>query len=445
MSKGVRILIVVLVVAAAGAFFFINIKRPAMAGGKSKPEQVRLEKVEKRTLTAVVRAPGRVQPAEYVNLSAQVPGRIVELAVEEGDTVQAGDLLIRLDDTQYRATVESSRAAAKSAAASVRLAEARLEQANLDLNRQKKLAASNMVSPEAVDRAQTDVKVAQAELSARQEEQTRSEAMVKAAVDDLSKTVYSAPTAGVISALNVKVGEIVITGTMNNPGTVILTIADRSRMEVEAQVDETDVVDIKAGQEARLTVDALPDTTFKGTVKTIGASAELGAAATAESATNFKVEILFNDDIPQLRPGMTADVEIVTQSRDSVMAVPIAALVARDPKTIERQKKSLEERKAGGGKAMASDKKKKGGEEEEVASPGGKPEKLLEGIFINRSGEAIFVPVKTGIADDTHIEVLGDVSVGQEIVTGPYKTLRELKYGAAIKKAKNLKESKKRG
>ena len=429
MSKRVKIIVGVVVgVAVIGGLTVANLKK----NGQGKPAEVRLEKVEKKTLVSTVRSPGRVRPAEYVNLSAQVPGRIVDLAVEEGDTVKAGDLLIRLDDTQYRADMENARAGAE---ANVSLSSARVDRSRQNLERQKKMQANKLVSEEAIEIAETDLKIAESELAARKEDLAGSRARIRSSEDALSKTIFTAPTGGIVSALNVKEGEIVITGTMNNPGTVILTIADQSKMQVEAEVDETDVIDIHPGQVAKITVDALPDTTFLGYVTTIGSSAQQGGAGTAEAATNFLVKVLFGADVPQLRPGMTADVEITTMTRTEVMAVPISSLVARDKKTIDRQKKRHEEMAAGGGKAMANGKKGEDDEDDETTkSPG--DEKLLEGVFVNEGGKALFRSVKTGISDDTHIEVIGDVAVGAEIVTGPYKTLRELKYGAAIKAAK---------
>jgi len=432
-----RILIIVAAVVVFGVFIVLNLKK----SGGPKPSEVRLEDVETRTIVATVRAPGRVQPSEYVNLSAQVPGRIVELPVAEGDTVKSGDLLIRLDDTQYRAALESARAAAKSAESTVRLSEARVERSQQNLDRQKRMAEDKLVSPEAIEIAETDLKVTEAELAARRQDFASAQARVTSAADDLSKTVYRAPTAGIISALNVKLGEIVITGTMNNPGTVIMTIADQSRMQVEADVDETDVVDIRIGQPVKITVDAMPDTTFPGTVTQIAASASLAASATAESATNFQVKVLFDQDIRELRPGMTADVEITTGTHENVVAIPIAALVARDPKTLERQKKQYEDRIAAG-KSGSKGKKDKDEADDEPADTRSGPVKLVEGVFVNRDGTAFFEPVQTGLSDDTHIEITGNVEPKQSIVTGPFQTLRELKYGAPIKPMKQGKKGK---
>ncbi|TPW13486.1 MAG: HlyD family secretion protein [bacterium] len=416
MSKRAKIIIGVVVgVVVIGGLTMANLKK----NGEGKASEVRLEKVEKKTLVSTVRSPGRVRPAEYVNLSAQVPGRIIELAVEEGDTVRAGDLLIRLDDTQYRADMENARAAARSAEANVALSSARVDRSRQNLDRQKKMKENKLVSEEAIEIAETELKIAESELAARKEDLAGAKARIRSSDDALSKTIFG----GIVSALNVKEGEIVITGTMNNPGTVILTIADQSKMQVEAEVDETDVIDIHPGQVAKITVDALPDTTFIGSVTTIGSSAQQTGTGSTEAATNFLVKVLFDQDIPQLRPGMTADVEITTMTRTDVLAVPISSLVARDKKTIERQKKTHEEMAAGGGKAMANNKKGESEEDDESTRTAGN-EKLLEGIFVNDGGKAIFHTVKTGISDDTHIEVTGDLAVGADIVTGPYKTSR---------------------
>lgn len=428
MSNGKKILVGVIVVLAVAGISVANLKKSQV-----KKEEVRFDKVEQRTVVSTVRAPGRVQPAEYVNLSAQVPGRIIDLPVAEGDTVTKGQLLIRLDDTQYRAAVEASRAAVKSAQATYELTKARLERSRQTLARQKTMAEQKMISPEAVEIAVTEVRVAEAELAARAEDISRARSSVETAQDDLSKTVYSAPTAGVISKLNVKLGEIVITGTMNNPGTVIMTIADLSRMQVEAEVDETDVVAIRPGQEVRITVDAMPDTAFRGVVTSIAASAQTGIAQGAETATNFLVKTLFSDDIPSLRPGMTADVEVTTAKHEEALTIPLASLVARDRRTLERQKKQYEERKAGGGSKANAKAKKEADAGEDDDEPLGKDEKLVEGVFLVKDGQAMFIPVQTGISDDTHIEIFTELKSGDQIVGGPYKTLRELKHGAEVK------------
>lgn len=440
MSNGKKILVGAIVILAVAGISVVNFKKSQV-----KKQEVRLEKVEQRAVVSTVRAPGRVQPAEYVNLSAQVPGRIILLPVAEGDTVTRGQLLIRLDDTQYRAALESSRAAVKSAQATYELTKARLERSRQNLKRQKTMAEQKLVSPEAVEIAETEVRVAEAELAARVEDISRARSSVETAQDDLSKTVYSAPTAGVISKLNVKLGEIVITGTMNNPGTVIMTIADLSRMQVEAEVDETDVVAIKPGQEVRITVDAMPDTAFKGIVTTIAASAQAGVTQGAETATNFLVKTLFSDDIPSLRPGMTADVEVTTARHDSALTVPLAALVARDRRTLDRQKKQFEEKKAGGGSKASARDKKGAADEGEDEDPPGKNEKLIEGVFMVKDGQAMFVPVQTGISDDTHIEIFTDLKAGDQIVGGPYKTLRELKHGTDVKPLDKKKGNKGKG
>jgi HlyD family secretion protein len=230
----------------------------------------------------------------------------------------------------------------------------------------------------------------------------------------------------VVSALNVEQGEIVVTGTMNNAGTQILTVSDLSRMLVRADVDETDVVDLRIGQKAKITVDALPDTSFAGTVTEIGNTAKRTLTGGSEGQTNFEVKVVFDQDVPQVRPGMTADVEIDTGTREKTLGVPIQAVVVRTQRELERAGKHAPRaaKRAAKADAMVA------AEDDTI----GRKEKEITGMFVVRDGMAAFVPVRTGLASETEIEVFGDAKEGESVVAGPYKALRELKPNTKVKK-----------
>jgi HlyD family secretion protein len=244
--------------------------------------------------------------------------------------------------------------------------------------------------------------------------------MRDAAADNLSKTRIVAPFDGVVSALYVEAGEIVVIGTMNNPGTQILTVSDLSRMIVRADVDETDVVNVALGQKAKITVDAFPDTSFRGEVEEIGNTAKRSTASAIEGQTNFEVEVVFAHEVATVRPGMTADVEIETATHAQTLGVPIQSVVVRTPRELEGKKKG---RGARGGDAVAAS--------SDSASEA--MDREITGVFVDEDGEVRFVPVVTGIADETTIEIRGEIAEGAKVVSGPYKALRELAPGAKVK------------
>jgi len=396
----------------------------------------RFSPVERRDVTSSISAPGRVRAVSSVDLSAEVPGRVVELKVEEGDSVKAGDLLLRLDDDQYRSRVEQADAALASARANLALAEARLEKTKSDLDRLQAMKEKDLASEQAVEQAVTDHRVQFAEVESRRQEVARNQAALSDARDNLEKTVYRAPVSGVISRLNVDQGEIVITGTMNNPGTVILTIADLSRMEVEAEVDETDVVYVRTGQRASITVDAIPDTTFEGTVVSVGNSGRRKGTGGTDDVINFEVVVRFDHSDRRLKPGMTADIEVRTRTHAGVLAVPIQALVARSRGTLADDRKAALRKAKGKPDSTLAD-------TAAVAPPDSLDsedrdkwrKEVVEGVYKVVDGQAVFVKVEAGIADETHIEITGDLQEGDQVVSGPYKVLRELKEGARVKKS----------
>ena len=373
-------------------------------------------------MTSRVRAPGKIEPKTQVKISADVPGKVIVLNVKEGDSVHRGQLLLQLDDTQYRSAHQQSLAALAVAKARVREAESALRVSEAAFGRQRALFDQKLLSQAEWDNANNAHEGARVALATAQEDVARAAAASAAAADNLSKCRFVAPFDGVVSALNVEKGEIVITGTMNNPGTQILVVSDLSGMLVRAEVDETDVVDMRVGQTARISVDAFPDTTFPGTVVEIGNTAKRSAISSVEGQTNFEVKVVFDHQVPSIRPGMTADVEIATGTHERTLAVPIQSVVIRTQSQLDRAaRKNVKRAKPSAG--LSADEDTVGRRDPEIS-----------GVLVAKDGVVRFVPVRTGLTSETMIEVMGALQPGDVIVSGPYKALRELKPGTKVKK-----------
>jgi HlyD family secretion protein len=392
----------------------------------AKGPEVRAETVKTRKIEAWVRAPGRITPVTQVQVSSNVTGRVAELAVREGQQVEKGELLLRLDDERYRSLVQQFRAQIESGKAQRALAEAEEREAKQNLERTEKLSTEGLASEQQLTAARTRADVTSARVMAAREEVRRADAALEQSEKDLRETVFLAPMPGIVTSLNVEVGENVITGTMNNPGTVILTISDLSAMEVETEVDETDVIDVRVGQPARVLVDALPETTLAGVVTRVGQSGR-GRSSAQQEATNFEVAVLLDAPPDVLRPGMNADVEIQTGTRKDALAVPLQALTARPPSVVDRW-----ERKRDPGE----DEEDEGDDEEEADdadTTAFADRNLVEGVFLYEDGKARFVGIDLGLRGETHIEVFGDIEEGSTLIVGPYRTLRKLKDNDNVK------------
>jgi HlyD family secretion protein len=405
MKKKKKIIIILGAVIVVAIIIVTNVLKSG-----EKTYQVQVEKVERSDLTSVVTANGRIVPKTDVQISAYIPAKITKLPVEEGDVVTRGQLLVQLDDTEYRAAVNRSRAELTSAGAS-------MEQAQLVFNRQKELFGKKLSSEEQYDMARTDLDLAKA----RHQQATAS---LDQAKYNLSKTTMTSPMDGIVTSLNAEVGEIVMVGTMNNPGTVIMTVSDMSEIETEVEVDETDIAQVALGQETEISVDAYPDTTFEGRVTEIGHTARISGLGTQDQVTNFLVKVMLIDEVPSIRPGMSASVDITTDSRTDVLSVPIQAVVMREEKndtlTSEGEEKegAVASTDSGSVKGEKKDKKEK---------------KEVEGIFLVTDGRAEFVLVATGIADQQNIEIVSGIDEDDQVVTGSYKILRTLKDGDKVK------------
>ncbi len=437
MSRSKKILIGVGVLLILGAIVYANI-----AFKRGEGVTVNTEAVQKRRLESIVSASGKVQPKRSVNISADTSGRVTELAVNEGDRVKQGQFLLQIDPRNLRTRVESGQAsldAARSTAEQLRLglesAKVALKQAEDNYRRQVELSKGGLTTREQLERAENELKMRQSELRTQQQQvetqklrMEQERATLDSARYDLNKVRIESPIDGIVTRRNIEAGETAIIGTMNNPGTVLLTIADMSVIETEVDVDETDIPSVQLGQAAKVTIDALPGKTFTARVTEIGNSPVQVTGQTATQATNFKVVLTIDGEIPEVRPGFTCTAEITTAVREGAVAVPIQALAVReltfDAKgQIVRQKKDEGRGRSAIPSASAQE------------LPEGHTRKEEEGVFVIR-GEAVeFVPVKTGIAGDKYFEVLSGLKEGDQVVTGPFNSVRNLADGDAVKVA----------
>jgi HlyD family secretion protein len=437
MSRGKNISIgaLIAILIGAGIGYFVYARNRGVVG-------IQTSRVLRQDLTQTVSANGEIKPKKYVNISANTMGRIVQLPVREGDHVREGDLLIRLDSIQTNADVQSAQASLdaaqaelegmaaslKSADATINSAKAELRRSEADLTRAKqnfdradRMSKDGLISREQLERSKTDFDIAEAQVGAARARLAQTEAQaaqtlkqrdglalritqqrsaVTRARDQFSKSTIRSPLEGIITYLPVNEGEIAIVGVQNQPGTVLMTIADMSVITAEVKVDETDIANVKLGQEANIKVDAFRDQILRGHVSEIGNSAltrttgvATGPQAAAQEAKDFKVVVTLDSPPGDLRPGLSCTAEIVTATREHVLTVPIQAITIREL--------------------------------------GGKKE--TEGVFAVRNGSAAFLPVKTGIVGTTDIELTEGLAENDEVVSGPYQVLRTLKDNTRVR------------
>jgi len=404
-----------------------------LKSGDKAEAKVETGTVVRKDLTAEVNCSGTIQPKRKVDVSANAMGTIVHLAVAEGQRVTAGDLLMEIDPSEYAAAVKALEATIKSAEADVALAEASLEKAQQDHERSIELFKEGLASEENLATARTNARVEESRVQAARHRIRQYEANLAKAHHDLKKVTITAPMTGVITRLNVEEGENAIMGTLNNPGTVLLVIADLGTMEAWVEVDETEVVKVELGQAAEVSIDAFPDRKFTGQVTEIGNSPVRISTGSSREAVDFEVKITLHEAVENIRPGLSAKAEVIVAERGESLAVPLGAVTVRDwPLKSEdirrysgsrsrKQQAALEDLGFKPRSAVAD-------------SAGGKQieRKETEGVFVLRDGFVKFVPVKIGIAGEDDFELTEGLDEGQRIVTGPFRILRSLKDGAQV-------------
>ncbi len=470
--------IVLSIVAAA---VLIGLVLGGIAWSRKGVVEVQIGKVIRQDLASIVTASGEIKPPsnQWANVNANSFGKITEILVKEGDRVKRGQLLLKTESVQQEADVKAQEAALLTARADASAAEAavasssanlKTSQADLaqsrarhnqskdDFNRAEQLFKDRLIAQQIHDQRGSDYAVAQAGLESAQARVTQARAqvdqatytrdMAKARVaqsqaqlirarDLRNKTIYTSPLDGIITSLPVHVGENVVPGIQNQPGSVLFQVSDLSVITAEVKVDETDIVNVKMGQPAEVNIDAIPNKTFKGHVTEIGQSAvsrttgqtTSQSGAPSEEAKNFKVVVTLDDPPSNVRPGLSTTAKVTTATRQNAVTVPIQALTIRTRRELEETGKDAKDKALAAGPGVstpvASSKDKEKSKEE------------LQGVFAVRKGRAVFVPVETGIMGATDVEVQKGLEQGEEMVTGSYQVLRTLKNNTKVKVEKN--------
>ena len=402
--------------------------------------KVDIERIQRRDLQALVSASGTIEPQVSIDISASVMGRVTRLSVNEGDRVTAGQFLLQIDPESLQSAVYRSEAslgasasAQNQARVAVTTARVNLQVARDNLERQQGLWDARLVSREVYEQALADVQLRETELEAREIEVATAEqrikqerAMLDSARYDLSQVTIVSPMDGIVTRRNIEEGETVVVGTMNNAGTVLLTVADFAVLEAELEVDETDIPDLRLGQEAKIEIDALPNRSYRGRVTEIGNSPIQVQETGQSQATNFKVVVTLDDDIPDVRPGFTCTADITTAVRTDAVAVPIQATTVREVMvdTEGQLVRNTDNDDTSGVAPSVS--------AATQANSAGATDEEIEGVFVIRDGAVQFTRVVTGIAGERYFEAVAGLSEGDMVVTGPFNVVRSLNDGDAV-------------
>ena len=404
----------------AGAVVLAVLVLANLTSKRGSRTDVQVATVAPRNVTRVITASGEIQPKRRVDVSAQALGKVTKLAVKEGDRVKRGDFLLEIDAAPYESSVAQLQAAVRGAEATVAMEDAALSKARDDFRRAQQLYEQDFVSDTEFAAARSTLEMAEARARSARESAAQMRASLSKAQHELGQMRITAEMTGVITALNVEEGESAIMGTINNPGTVLLTIADLSEIEAEVMVDETEVVMVKPGQPALVRLDAQPDTTYRGVVTEVGNSAIRTQAGMGQQAVDFKVVVALLDTIPVVRPGLSASVDITVAERESVLAVPIQSLTVRDAARLQR------ERARGRAGAVADT------AAADTTTAAGRP-KDIEGVFVVENELAHFRAVRVGIAGQSYVVVRSGLKQGEQVVSGPFKVIAELRDGERVR------------
>jgi HlyD family secretion protein len=402
MKKKHVVLIVIAILAVAGGAFAYSKRGP-------KPAEVEVATVAREDIQAKVTANGKVQAKKKVDISATIPGQITMLSAKEGDRVTKGQLLLTIDAVNPRAAARSNEFSMEALLRDQQSAQANLTQARSDLRRAEENFAARIIPEAEIQRARTTVATAEAAAAAVSQRVQQARATLEGARDTLAKTQVRSPMDGIVTAKRVEEGEVAVIGIQNSPGTVLLTISDMSVVETELEVDETSIPTVKLGQEARIRIDAYPNRTFKGVVTEVGGSPILPAAGQSSNAIKFLVNVEIKDPPPDIKPGLSVSADILTGFRAKALVVPIQALVIRD--------REVKPQDAAAGTPRDE-----------------------EGVFLMDDGKAKFQAIKTGLMGELSLEVMDGLKGGETLITGPFKSLRTLKPGDAVKKEEKKKE-----
>ncbi len=420
MSRGMKVGLVigVLALAAGGGIAY------SMNQKKNAATEVRMEQVSHRDLVSAVTASGKIEPQTSVDISADITGRIIRIAVEEGDRVTKGQFLVQIDPAQYQAAVSQAQAVVSSTQATLLQTRANRDQAERAWKRANELTrlGPNLIAPATAEEARTALDVAEATYSATRSQLDQSRASLQEAKDNLAKTRLMSPISGRVVRLAVEEGEVAVPGTFSRETGLLLTIADLSVILAKVQVDETDVVRLNHDDSVEVTIDAYPDSTFIGRVTRVSQSAKLTSTETAsgsnDRAVDFDVEITLETPPGDVRPDLSCTARIVTDIRANALSIPIIALTVRDHERLPNENNP----------ALDTMTRRRPDEREE------------EGVFLVKNGVASFRPVKVGIAGDEYFEVVDGLRGGETIVAGTYQAIRDLKDGGRVRAADTTKQ-----
>jgi HlyD family secretion protein len=388
-----------------GVLLAVIIGGAAMRGDQGQPVQVAA--VARETITAKVSANGKVQAVAKVDISANLMGQVTRLAVKEGDLVKKGQFLMEIDPSRSRANTESLSANAEAAGTEFQSAEARLAQAKADFTRAEANRKAGIIAQAEFEQVRTALTTATNTVLSLRRRVEQAKADLRGASVSLRYSTITSPMDGVVTARRIEQGETAIIGVQNQPGTILLTISDMSKVEAELEVDEASIPNVKLGQNATVRIDAYPNQSFDAVVTEVGGSPLLKLSQ--NEATKFKVKVQMKTPPPTIKPGLSAQAEIFTGSRENALAIPLQALVMKGIKLKDGEK----------------------------AKPGVPKEE--EGVFVMEGGKAKFLPVKTGLMGELNVEVTEGLKGGENIVTGPFRTLRDLKGGERLRVDKKRK------